>query len=429
MGRAIGARICSPAPRPGTRSSMPSWVWTSTARSRGLRARVIADIGAYSIYPWTASIEVIQVISFLPGPTACRTIGARARRRHQQGADGPLPGCRASGVDVRDGVAPRPRGPPARSRSGGDAPPQHDHARGVSVSLAVRRGLGHRDLPGDIGECRARGPTTPRCARSRRGHALPGRHFGIGVASYVELTGVGSAIPVSPGLDHRDGHRGRDPARGSRRDGHRDVRARLPRSGPRDEPGPGGRRRAGRAAWPTCASCTATPRASPAGTGTYASRSAVLGGGAAILASRALREKIVAIAAHQLEASPEDLEIIDGRHRRQRVPSARAVTLRDVARAAYGGTRRLPKGMEPGLETTRFYDPYFGTASNATHSPWSRSIPSTCEVTPAHAGGGRGLRAHHQPAHRGGPDRRRLSLRAWEPPSSRNWSTVPTGNF
>ena len=34
----------------------------------GLRARVIADIGAYSIYPWTASIEVIQVVSFLPGP-------------------------------------------------------------------------------------------------------------------------------------------------------------------------------------------------------------------------------------------------------------------------------------------------------------------------------------------------------------------------
>src|SRR5262249_2839174 len=34
----------------------------------GLRAKVMADIGAYSIYPWTASIEVIQVVSFLPGP-------------------------------------------------------------------------------------------------------------------------------------------------------------------------------------------------------------------------------------------------------------------------------------------------------------------------------------------------------------------------
>src|SRR5947199_199171 len=35
---------------------------------RGLRARVVADVGAYSIHPWTAAIEVVQVISFLPGP-------------------------------------------------------------------------------------------------------------------------------------------------------------------------------------------------------------------------------------------------------------------------------------------------------------------------------------------------------------------------
>jgi carbon-monoxide dehydrogenase large subunit len=37
-------------------------------RILGLRAKVWADVGAYSIYPWTASIEVIQVVSFLPGP-------------------------------------------------------------------------------------------------------------------------------------------------------------------------------------------------------------------------------------------------------------------------------------------------------------------------------------------------------------------------
>src|SRR3989442_15038450 len=37
-------------------------------RIAGLRAKVVADIGAYSIYPWTASIEIIQVVSFLPGP-------------------------------------------------------------------------------------------------------------------------------------------------------------------------------------------------------------------------------------------------------------------------------------------------------------------------------------------------------------------------
>jgi len=119
--------------------------------------------------------------------------------------------------------------------------------------------------------------------------------------------------------------------------------------------------------------------ASPSGTGTYASRSAVLGGGAAILASRVLREKIVKIAAHQLEASPDDLELADGCIS-VRGASDRTVTLRDVARAAYSGTRRLPKGMEPGLEVTRFYDPYFGTASNATHIAVVEIDPSTYAV-------------------------------------------------
>ena len=33
----------------------------------GLRADVTSDIGAYSIYPWTSTVEPVQAISFLPG--------------------------------------------------------------------------------------------------------------------------------------------------------------------------------------------------------------------------------------------------------------------------------------------------------------------------------------------------------------------------
>ena len=33
-----------------------------------LAAEVIGDVGAYSIYPWTAALEPVQVVSFLPGP-------------------------------------------------------------------------------------------------------------------------------------------------------------------------------------------------------------------------------------------------------------------------------------------------------------------------------------------------------------------------
>ena len=43
---------------------------------RALRAEVIGDVGAYSIYPWTAALEPVQVVSFLPGPYRVRLIAA-----------------------------------------------------------------------------------------------------------------------------------------------------------------------------------------------------------------------------------------------------------------------------------------------------------------------------------------------------------------
>ena len=56
-------------------------------------------------------------------------------------------------------------------------------------------------------------------------------------------------------------------------------------------------------------------------------------------------------------------------------PSAR------LRRTAYAGLRRLPKDVEPGLEVTRFYDPFFGTASSATHVAVVEIDTETYEVT------------------------------------------------
>ena len=44
-----------------------------------LKADVIGDIGAYSIYPWTAVLEPVQVVSFLPGPYRLEHYNARVR--------------------------------------------------------------------------------------------------------------------------------------------------------------------------------------------------------------------------------------------------------------------------------------------------------------------------------------------------------------
>jgi carbon-monoxide dehydrogenase large subunit len=48
-------------------------------RIRVLKAEVIGDVGAYSIYPWTAALEPVQVISFLPGPYRVPTYSGRLR--------------------------------------------------------------------------------------------------------------------------------------------------------------------------------------------------------------------------------------------------------------------------------------------------------------------------------------------------------------
>jgi carbon-monoxide dehydrogenase large subunit len=56
------------------------------------------------------------------------------------------------------------------------------------------------------------------------------------------------------------------------------------------------------------------------------------------------------------------------------------VDLGRIAALAYAGTRRLPKGLEPGLEATRFYDPYFGTATGAAHLAVVEVDPETWAV-------------------------------------------------
>jgi aerobic carbon-monoxide dehydrogenase large subunit len=44
-----------------------------------LKADVLADVGAYSIYPWTAVVEPVQTVSFMPGPYRLQNYRARAR--------------------------------------------------------------------------------------------------------------------------------------------------------------------------------------------------------------------------------------------------------------------------------------------------------------------------------------------------------------
>lgn len=111
----------------------------------------------------------------------------------------------------------------------------------------------------------------------------------------------------------------------------------------------------------------ADSRSTPYGPGTGGSRTAVVAGGAAREATVAVREKVMNIAAHMMEAAPEDLEIAEGVVSVRGTPS-KSVTIQDVAKQAFHRANELPSEMEGGLEATvRFRPTQFPTWSNATH--------------------------------------------------------------
>jgi carbon-monoxide dehydrogenase large subunit len=112
--------------------------------------------------------------------------------------------------------------------------------------------------------------------------------------------------------------------------------------------------------------------AAPVGAVTGGSRNAVFGGGAVRQSALELRERLLRIAAHALEASPDDLTIEHGTVSVRGTPTATR-TFAELARLAYLQPAQLPEGVPPGLEVaTRFSAPG-PTYSNAAHV-------CTCEV-------------------------------------------------
>ena len=94
----------------------------------------------------------------------------------------------------------------------------------------------------------------------------------------------------------------------------------------------------------------------PYGLGAWGSRSAVVSSGAVVKAARLIREKASRIAAAMLEASPDDIAISDdGYH--VVGSSEPAITLAEIAAAAWGSTMRLPADEDPGLSATVSFDP------------------------------------------------------------------------
>ena len=109
------------------------------------------------------------------------------------------------------------------------------------------------------------------------------------------------------------------------------------------------------------------------GAGAAGSRSGSMSAGAIRETASILRERIIAIAAHKLEASVEDIELADSRATVRGTPAI-GLSFAELAKLAYFDPYSLPPGVQAGLEASARYtaDTRFIWV-NATHL-------CTCEV-------------------------------------------------
>jgi carbon-monoxide dehydrogenase large subunit len=342
-----------------------------------LEADVTGDVGAYSIYPWTCGLEPVQVVSFLPGPYKIRSYRGAVRgvatnrppTGPYRGVGRPVStfvterlmdmGAKALGIDpleIRRRNLVRANEFPFRAASG----LIWDQCGFVECLEAAAQAGGYQEL------------------RQRQSAArAAGRYFGIGLASYAELTGIGSRIAVAPGMPINTGS---ETAK-IRIDSTGAVTAAF------------GVASHGQGLETTLAQIIADDLGArfedirvvqgdsdgvPMSTGTYASRSAVLGGGAAKHASRILHEKIRKVASHLLEAAAGDIEVYGGRA--TVMGTDRSVSFKQIAKAVYSDMKTLPVDAREELEGSYTYDPINGTTACATHLAAVEVDPTTCFV-------------------------------------------------
>jgi carbon-monoxide dehydrogenase large subunit len=199
------------------------------------------------------------------------------------------------------------------------------------------------------------------------------RYLGLGVACYVEGTGIGpyegahvrvepsGKVFVATGLTTQG-------------QGHYTTFAQIAAEGLGCDPS-------------EVTIVTGDTRTFNWGAGTYASRALVTSGNAIGIAVRKVREKALRLAADLLEVSPDDLEIVNGAVRVRGVPD-RALTLGALAtvanpiRYAYGkdaseAALRLVKPRDgavlapdeaPGLEAHGYYAPPHATFASGCHA-------------------------------------------------------------
>jgi CO/xanthine dehydrogenase Mo-binding subunit len=114
------------------------------------------------------------------------------------------------------------------------------------------------------------------------------------------------------------------------------------------------------------------------GTGTFASRGAVVAGNAVHAAALLVRGKAIKLAAEVLEAPPEEIELVGGEARVR--GGGRSIALGELARRANPMRGAVKPGTEPGLEATSYFGPQRGATASGAHALILEVDPETCQV-------------------------------------------------
>ena len=337
---------------------------TVDGRILGLQADVLSDIGAYSIYPWTAAIEPVQVVSFMPGPY--KIAAYRGSVRGICTPKPPMGPYRGVGRPIStfvmerliDLLADRLNIDPFQLRLINLVKPEDFPYKSPSGLVwdqsAFVEGLQKAALQIQYEEFRQEQIQ----AKSQ------GRLLGIGIATYAELSGIGSKISASPGMPINTG----TDACVISLDSTGSVTAAF------------GSCDYGQGHATTLAQVVSQhlgtklsdikiisgdSKAVPHGTGSYASRTAVISGGAGILAAKELQARIKRMAAYLFSVTPEEilinLSIITDN------TTGKSISLKEFATALYAQMGRIPADVREELSVTKVYDPIFGTTSSGTH--------------------------------------------------------------
>jgi carbon-monoxide dehydrogenase large subunit len=331
------------------------------ARLLALDADVVSNIGAYSCYPTTCGVEPLMAMAELPGPYDVQEYACRARGV----ATNTCPMAPYRGV-ARPVITMAMERLMDRAADAFGIEPLEIRRRNLirRFPYVSATGLTFDEASHvETMESAAFAADLPAFRKHQAAARAAGRYLGIGVATFSERTGYGTPAFAARGMEVTPGWETVELAM----DPSGFVEARI------------GASPHGQGLRTTLAQIVAdelgvapdrikvthgdTDR-TPYGFGTFASRSLVIAGGAALIAARKISSKLRAMAGHLLEAAADDIVLEDGVARV--AGTDREISIPALARAAYHQIHRFGRELAPGLSENATYDPP-GTFSNACH--------------------------------------------------------------